>query len=133
MNAQFADAFFFIAVLVDTDRAHAPARQIIQLLKNQIITTQWCVIEAVDALCAPTSRTRVIQFFESLASHPLITILPADQPQFDRGWRLYSQRGDKYWSLTDCISFEVMREHGMSEALTGDHHFEQAGFTALLK
>jgi predicted nucleic acid-binding protein len=40
---------------------------------------------------------------------------------------------DKDWPLTDCISFEVMREHGISEALTGDHHFEQAGFKALLK
>ena len=41
-------------------------------------------------------------------------------------------RPDKEWSLTDCISFEVMAELGLTEALTADHHFEQAGFRALL-
>jgi predicted nucleic acid-binding protein len=46
---------------------------------------------------------------------------------------LYSQRPDKEWSLTDCVSFITMQEHGLAEALTGDHHFEQAGFVALLK
>ena len=35
--------------------------------------------------------------------------------------------------LTDCISFVLMSEEGIAEALTGDHHFEQAGFTALLR
>ena len=47
-------------------------------------------------------------------------------------WRLFDARRDKSWSLTDCISFEMMKEHGLSEALTNDHHFEQAGFKALL-
>jgi len=46
---------------------------------------------------------------------------------------LYAERPDKGWSLTDCISFVVMRQQGITQALTGDHHFEQAGFTALLK
>jgi uncharacterized protein len=41
-------------------------------------------------------------------------------------------RRDKEWSLTDCISFVVMKERGLTEALTADHHFEQAGFKALL-
>jgi predicted nucleic acid-binding protein len=46
---------------------------------------------------------------------------------------LYDARPDKKWTLTDCISFVVMQERGITEALTGDQHFEQAGFTALLK
>jgi len=45
---------------------------------------------------------------------------------------LYSSRKDKEWTLTDCISFVVMKREGLGEALTGDHHFKQAGFTALL-
>ena len=51
---------------------------------------------------------------------------------FARGFNLYRQRSDKAWSLTDCISFVVMADEGLNEALTGDRHFEQAGFTALL-
>jgi len=48
------------------------------------------------------------------------------------GWTLYQQRPDKEWGLTDCISFVVMQEQGISEAFTSDHHFTQAGFTILL-
>ncbi len=48
------------------------------------------------------------------------------------GWRLYGERLDKDWSLTDCMSFAVMKRAGLSEALTADHHFLQAGFRALL-
>jgi len=51
----------------------------------------------------------------------------------DRGLALYISRPDKDWSLTDCISFVVMKERGLTGALTADHHFEQAGFVALLK
>jgi len=59
--------------------------------------------------------------------HPLSEALLA------RGMALYRQRPDKAWSLTDCISFVVMGDERLTEALTGDHHFEQAGFAPLLK
>jgi predicted nucleic acid-binding protein len=59
-------------------------------------------------------------------------VVAASNSNFQLGSDLYNNRPDKAWSLTDCISFVVMQEHGISEALTGDHHFEQAGFVALL-
>jgi predicted nucleic acid-binding protein len=46
---------------------------------------------------------------------------------------LYDQRPDKAWSLTDCISFTIMQDYGLRDALTGDHHFEQAGFNMLME
>jgi len=63
----------------------------------------------------------------------MVTIVSADQALFDRGVSLYNQRLDKMWSLTDCISFIIMQDHGLRDALTGDHHFEQAGFNVLMK
>jgi predicted nucleic acid-binding protein len=60
-------------------------------------------------------------------------IVPTTDEVFEAGLKLYLNRSDKYWSLTDCISFEVMEREGLTEALTGDHHFEQAGFIALMK
>ena len=50
-----------------------------------------------------------------------------------RRFLLFDKRPDKQWSLTDCIAFVVMTRRGIQDALTADHHFEQAGFTALLK
>lgn len=60
-------------------------------------------------------------------------ILPASSELLQRGLALYQARPDKEWQLSDCISFIVMEQEGLTEALTGDRHFEQAGFQALLK
>jgi hypothetical protein len=62
-----------------------------------------------------------------------LAILPASRPLLEEGLVLYESRPDKEWSLTDCISFVVMQKERIAEALTGDRHFEQAGFVALLK
>ncbi len=72
-------------------------------------------------------------FMDGLRQTPQAQIIPPDKLLFDEGLELYRQRPDKGWSLTDCISFIVMEREGLTEALTGDHHFEQAGFNILFK
>ena len=57
----------------------------------------------------------------------------SERSLFEAGLRLYASRRDTEWSLTDCISFVVMKQHNLTEALTADHHFEQAGFIPLLR
>lgn len=74
-----------------------------------------------------------MQLFRVLQNQKELTIVPASRQLLDEGVALYESRPDKDWSLTDCISFVVMQRIGISEALTADHHFEQAGFLALLK
>ena len=80
-----------------------------------------------------TVRRSSIHDVANARANPAIQVVPATAPLFDAGLALHAQRSDKSWSLTDCISFVVMAEHGITDALTGDHHFEQAGFRALLK
>ncbi len=82
---------------------------------------------------APRFRADVAQFLRQLAQDPGTEIIGPDISLYERGLELYGQRLDKAWSLTDCISFVVMTERGLTEALTGDNHFEQAGFRALLR
>ena len=65
--------------------------------------------------------------------NPQVKLIPPDVALFDAGVQLFANRPDKEWSLTDCISFVVMQQEGITQALTADHHFEQAGFQALLK
>jgi predicted nucleic acid-binding protein len=72
-------------------------------------------------------------FYRSLDNHPRVKIIPANTLLFQRGIALFEQRRDKDWSLTDCLSFVSMHDEGITEALTGDKHFEQAGFILLLK
>ncbi len=131
MNACFADTYFFIALLFENDEAHEQAKAI--ELSGQIFTSAWVLTEVADALATPGRRERFLPLLKFLTDNPLVTIVPAEQGLFDRGVALYDQRPDKSWSLTDCISFIIMQDHGLRDALTGDHHFEQAGFNLLMK
>ena len=59
-------------------------------------------------------------------------VIPVSSDLLMRAKALFASRPDKAWSLTDCTSFIIMQEHRLTEALTTDHHFTQAGFHALL-
>ena len=68
-----------------------------------------------------------------MRSDPACELVQASPLLFDAGLRWHRDRPDKEWSLTDCISFAVMSERKILRALAYDHHFEQAGFEALLR
>jgi uncharacterized protein len=97
------------------------------------VTTDWVLTELADGLADPQNREICCEFIEGLRARADVTIIEAHRELFDAGLRLYAERQDKHWSLTDCISFVAMQQKGMTEALTGDRHFEQAGFVRLLK
>ncbi len=133
MTPVFADTYYFAALINPKDRAHGRAAAYANGATSPLVTTAWVVTELADGLCKAGTRTIFSRLLALLQSDPKTTIVPADQSLMDRGLALYAARPDKDWSLTDCISFVVMQEHKFTEALTGDHHFEQAGFVALLK
>jgi predicted nucleic acid-binding protein len=89
-------------------------------------------MEMADALAQSSCRHSVSPFIHDLVLDPKVRIIHASQDLFERGLQLYDQRQDKGWTLTDCISFVLMADEKMTDALTGDRHFEQAGFKALL-
>jgi predicted nucleic acid-binding protein len=88
--------------------------------------------EVAGALASIPQRRQLQAKFQLLADDPETHIVKASPDLFERGLTLYNSRPDKFWSLTDCISFVVMAEERISDALTGDRHFDQAGFKALL-
>lgn len=132
MNRVFADAFYFVALLNRADQYHTKASAAANQLHGEIVTTEWVLAEVADALAASASRRLVAPFIRELAQDAKVKIIRAAGDWFERGLLLYEQRLDKDWPLTDCISFAVMAEEKLGAALTGDHHFEQAGFKALL-
>jgi predicted nucleic acid-binding protein len=128
----FADTFYLLALFNPRDAAHERAVNASKDFQGTLITTDWVLTETADALCDAVNRGGCIAFINDLRRSSRVEIEPASRPWFNAGWDLYQQRPDKDWSLTDCISFIVMQQHGITEALTGDHHYEQAGFRALL-
>lgn len=89
--------------------------------------------EVANALSARRFRAEFLSLLDDLEANQNVVIVAPDPQIFREGVELYRSRADKDWSLTDCISFVVMNREGLTEALTGDHDFEQAGFKTLLK
>ncbi|WP_152052891.1 type II toxin-antitoxin system VapC family toxin [Tautonia marina] len=133
MTTRFADTFFFLAIGNPRDAAHERSLAILANEPGPLLTTAWVLTELADALAAPGNRQAFLRLMERIRKNPSVEIVPPSPELFDRGLDLYARRPDKSWSLTDCISFVVMADRGLTEALTGDHHFEQAGFRAIFR
>jgi predicted nucleic acid-binding protein len=78
-------------------------------------------------------RSAATELLQSIEEDPAIEIVSLTEELYEAGVQLFLERADKEWGLTDCTSFVVMRERGISDALTGDDHFRQAGFVPLLR
>ncbi len=132
MNECFADSFYFFAMLNPRDEAHEITQGVHRSLVAPLVTTHWVLTEVADGFASTPSRTLFPVLLQRLHGDSRVTIIPSTNELFDEGVKMYEARQDKQWSLTDCISFIVMERRGIVDALTGDHHFIQAGFRALL-
>ncbi len=117
---------------------HSDARNIyLQSVNAEIkfITTNYILTELVAVLTSPLRlpRSMVIEFTRGIMSNPSFEIIHIDPSLDIRSWELLANRPDKNWSLVDCSCFVVMDDLNIQEALTSDHHFEQAGLIRLLK
>ena len=131
MKRVFADTSYFIAVIVPNDALHVRAQAWADE-SPRLLTTSWVMAELAAYLAAPANRPLFGKVLAALRTSPLVEIVPATQDHFDRAVELYAARPDKAWSLVDCISFIVMQREGLTDALSADHHFTQAGFNAVL-
>jgi uncharacterized protein len=127
------DTGYFIALFTPDDDLHARAAAWSLHLAEPLLVTEYILLECVNCFSRPQDRPSAHALIEHVRSDGVCEVVPASQELFEAGLRLHRDRPDKEWSLTDCISFELMAERGMNQALAYDHHFEQAGFEALLR
>lgn len=135
-NNLFLDASYVIALAVPRDEHHAQALDIrsrIQSQNTRLITTLAVAFEIGNALSGQKYRSAAAGLLEALNNDKMIEVIPVGEVLYEKGLQLYRDRIDKDWSLTDCISFLVMQDRRLTDALTTDRHFEQAGFRALLR
>lgn len=133
MKRVFADTFYFLALLDSKEKQHLQAVAFSRDPKLYIVTTEWVLIEFGDAYSDPRDRPDFVSMYRALTNDPQVKIVKSNTALLQRGVDLFERRRDKFWSLTDCTSFVVMREERITKALTGDQHFEQAGYIALLR
>lgn len=135
MRRIFADAGYWIALLNPKDAGHERARQVSSTLGQAwIITSEMVLTELLNAFASKGNRLRetACSAIQNIRSNPNGEVVPMTSTAFRQAMTRYCARSDKTWGLTDCTSFLVMEEKGITEALSFDHDFEQAGFRALL-
>jgi predicted nucleic acid-binding protein len=133
MKVVFADAFYFVARLNRRDQYHDRVLKFSRDFRARLLTSDWVLMEVADALAESESRSRIRDFILHLRHSSTCEIVPAGRELLDQALELYHQHADKRWTLTDCVSFTIMRVQNVTDALTGDKHFEQAGFNVLFK
>ena len=132
MSAVFADTYFYLALLDEAEPDHERALAESKV-PRLIVTTEFVLLELGNACARAEDHADFLALVAGMRASRRVKIIPLDSELFNRGLGLMHKRDDKDWSLTDCISFVVMADEGIHGALTGDQHFEQAGFKALLK
>jgi len=133
MNTLLADTSFFVAYLNARDHRHALAVEWMGNSSQRIVTTEWVLAELGNFLAEGPNRLLWGPLVRALSAEERVEIVPADHASFFDALNLYVRRPDKSWSFTDCTSFRLMKARKIRDALTTDHHFEQAGFVALLR
>ncbi len=132
----FVDSFAWIAVINKSDNYHRISLKTLEEFLNKhvnLITTNYAIVETINALSKVEFRKAVVEFINKLERSPSVEIVKITDEIYNNAWALYQQRMDKNWGITDCTSFEVMRMFNIRKAFTNDKHFEQAGYSVVVK
>jgi predicted nucleic acid-binding protein len=127
------DTGYLIAFIRVEDELHDRAIRWTKSARQSFLVTDYVLWEFMNGMSKVEDRKKAHLALDYVRTHPRYQIVPATQELTAAGLKLHSERPDKEWSLTDCISFHVMEQRGITEALAYDHHFIQAGFDALLR
>ncbi len=130
---RFVDAGYWIALVNRGDKYHETARALNRRLRGPFMTTEAVLFEVGNALSRLRWRSLGVSLLTEVLIDPTFDVVSVSTDLFSRAFSLYQSRPDKEWGLTDCVSFVVMRDHGVTEALAADQHVVQAGFRALLR
>jgi uncharacterized protein len=135
MKLIFADTFYWVASINPADQGHQRVLSVTATLnQTNIITTEEVLVEVLNFFAETGTHTRqnALKLVNGLMSNPNIQLVHQTHESFLTGLSLYSNRQDKGYSLTDCISMHTMQRLKITEVLTHDRHFAQEGFTLLL-
>jgi len=136
MDTVFADTGYWIALLYPQDALHQKSLEKAEELQSiPIVTHELVLSELLDAFSGKGNfmRASVANFIRNLRDDPYINIYTVTEELFEAGLLFYEMSSDKQWSHVDCVSFALMKRTKITNALAYDHHFQQAGFIALLR
>jgi predicted nucleic acid-binding protein len=136
MRMLFADTSYWLALLNPHDAQHKAATSMSKRLGQcRTVTSEMVLVEFLNGMTkrAPHLRSTAVDTVRNLLADPNVEVVPQTSVQFGDAMKRYEAVNDKDWGITDCASFDIMHAKGIGDALTYDHHFQQAGFGALLR
>lgn len=130
----FVDTSFVVVALVNkNDQNHSLALDLAERFTGQgLVTTDAILLEIGNALSRNFKRESV-EIIEHFLTSDDVKVIHLHPPLFRKAFDLYKSHSDKLWGLIDCVSFVIMKELAITDALNADKHFEQAGFKALIR
>jgi len=131
----FVDTSFVLALENRDDTYHGAAEQLAAecLRDRSTLVLHWGIwFEVLDGFARLSRRSKGIELLHRFYDEHVYHRYRLNKSLFDQATSLFAGRADKEWSLTDCVSFTLMKRLNRSDALTADQHFVQAGFRALL-
>ncbi len=129
----FVDTLFVVAQINQRDQYHARASELAAEFEGYpLLVTDAVLLEIGNAL-ARNYREQAVAVIENFLTADEVQVVRLTPQLFELAFSEYKKHQDKEWGLIDCISFVVMRQENVNQALTFDHHFEQAEFEILMR
>jgi len=131
MNAVFLDTGYVLALELSNDQNHRAAVKHWRSIRKRLpplVTTSYVFDEVVTYFNSRGYHAKAVEVGNRLLTSPSVQFVQVDEGLFKEGWHYFQQHQDKDYSLTDCISFVVMKRFGIETAFAFDQHFVQAGF-----
>ena len=134
MTPTFVDTGYLVALEAADDQHHAAALRhwhAFMQTRPQLVTTSFVLDEVATFFNSRGRHAKAVEIGERVLGSPSVQLIHVDEDLFAAAWSYFRRRGDKRFSLTDCVSFVLMQRLGIEAALAFDAHFAQAGFRTL--
>jgi predicted nucleic acid-binding protein len=129
----FVDTSFVVALVNKNDQYHSLAVDLTERFNEQgLVTTDAILLEIGNAL-SRNFKQESVEIIEHFLTSDDVKVIHLYPPLFRKAFDFYKSHSDKQWGLIDCVSFVVMKELAVTDALSADKHFEQAGFKVLMR
>ncbi len=132
-NQIFVDTLFVVALISPRGQYHPQALDLADRFEGEALLTTDAVLLEIGNALARSYKDQAVEIIEHFFTSDEVEIVRLNPELFEKAFTLYKTHQDKAWGLVDCISFVVMRQVGITQALTFDQHFLQAGFQALMR
>lgn len=132
-NRIFVDTLFLVALINKRDQYHQQAQELSAYFEGYSLLTTDAILLEVGNTLARNYKNEAADLIEYFLSSEEVEVFRLTPELFDKAFALYKSYQDQSWGLVDCISFVVMREANITQALTCDRHFIQAGFQVLMR